>query len=868
MPIAGIVAGYLIGAAAHQTQRSNGPLVDDSTVELLLIDVLYNHLRLETALPAVQDSRGHRFLPARQLSNALGFRVHVDPSKRVLSGFLSSPRDRIALNGTTGRCVHKGKTLLFDSLLCFERDGDLYIEDALVQRIADLHFDWRLNRLELDVTSEEPLAITQQWMQRRIPDHALGTSNKLDLPVAQSPYSFWSMPSFDAQWFTDARLKDKVAQSDSRLQIEGHGDLLFMNARYRVVSGSGGEPTTALFTLGRQDPRSGLLGPFHASQFSIGDLNLPQLPLFARSRSGLGATISNFPIAGERSQAPTHIDGRAPAGSVVELYRGNELLATVHADPHGIYSFTSVGLEGGPNDLRVVVVSPEGDVHEEQRTVFGDASGPAPGHGQYRITAVQVGESLLANRVPGGSSEQNRREYIGEYQYGLSGGSWLAATVADTAASGLDSRFFGLGFHSWSGGNLWHLEGLASENGGAGFSAGISRRMAGTTISLEHTFGSRAFGRALIPEFGSDATSITRFRIDGAAGSPKRPISFGLGIDRLNGSDPSTLVRGRISGGDGKTYLSNSMALRVRGGPLDGSGLIQARRQFGSLLGRFEVGYGFGAERMLQSVRTSVDQRISGDYRTRFGFDYEASRSSKFESAAAIYRMVGPLEIGLNLAVDMRGALKANLLLSVGMPGEEAFHSMALARPGASETGGVAARVYLDRNSNGKYDEGDVPLPNVSIRVGGRNAIARSDKFGRCYVDRLASNEETVLTLNEESFEDPSWIAATQGVVLIPRSGRLIHLDLGVIEAAEIEGRAEATEGHSGLVAELVTLTGKVVATSVLDDQLTYVFSRIRPGDYRLRLIDSTTQACGERFLRVAPGAQLKEINVQASIPK
>jgi hypothetical protein len=868
MPIAGMVAVAILGTAKIQAQGLSGPAIEDTTVELLLLDVLYNHLRLEAALPAVQDNRGHRFLPLRQLSSALGFRIHVEPAKRVCCGFLSNPSDRIALNGFTGRCVHKGKTVLFDSIQCFERDNDLYLAAEVVERIAGLHFDWRLNRLELDVSSDEPLAISQQWIQRRMLERGIAPQVRFNMPVLQAPYALWSLPSFDAQWYTDAGLENKVTQSTSRLQVEGRGDLLFMNARYRYVSGSGGEAPATLITLGRQDPRADLLGPLHATQFSLGDVNLPQLPLFARSRAGLGATFSNFPLPGSRMQAPAQIQGRAPAGSTVELYRGSEMLATVLADAQSNYSFSSVALEGGPNDLRVVVISPEGDVHEERRTLFGDASGPAPGHGQYRVTAAQVGDSLVSSHVPGVTADQRRREYIGEYQWGLSPSSWFAASLADTNGPGGESRFLGLGIHSWAGGNLVHVDTLVSGNGGGALSAGISRKLGDSTISLEHTLASHSFGAELIPEFGSDATSITKLRIDGSTGSRKHPISYGFGLDHLNGSDPSTIIRGRVSGGDGRTFLSNSFALRMSGAPMDGSGLLQIRRQFGSMLGRFEIGYGLGSEKALQGLHASIDRRISGDYRTRFGLDYDATRLSRLESAAAIYRMFGAFQVGLNLSVDTRGALKGSLLLSVGVPGDEGFHSLALARPGSAETGSVATRVYLDRNFDGRYDEGDLLLQNVNLKVGGRNGIARTGKDGICYVDRLASDQETVLTLNDESFEDPSWTATTPGVLVIPRSGRIIHLDLGVFEASEIEGRAEGLEGRQGLVAELVNFSGKVLSTSVLDDQGTYVFSKIWPGDYKLRLVDAAGQSCGERSLKVAPAAQMKEINLQSSVPK
>ncbi|MFI5386582.1 MAG: hypothetical protein ACHQ50_10730, partial [Fimbriimonadales bacterium] len=848
-----------------QAQHAAGPSSDDAGVELLLLDVLYDHLRVETALSALQDGHGRRFLPLRQFGNVLGFRLHVEPVKRVASGFLGDPEDRVALNGFTGRCVRKGKVTLFDSSLCFERDNELYLSADLMTRLMGLHFTWRMNRLELEVTSDTPLPIQQQWMQRQMLDRQGEPPVLSHLPLVRSPYSLWTLPSLDMQWYTDAAVQDKVTQSASRLQIQGRGDLLYMSAQYRYVSASGDEPAATLLSLGREDPHGGLLGPLRATQISFGDLNLAQVPLFARARNGLGAAISNFPPGGLQAGAPTQLEGHAPVHSIVELYRGNELLTTVRTDDQGRYLFPAVPLESGPNDLRLVLITPDGEIQEEQRTLYGDATGPEAGQSQYRLTAARVGDSIFPRALTGISQEQKRLEYVGEYRWGLSESSWLAATAANSQGE----NFLGLGLHSWGGDSLWHLQTMLSGNGGSALSAGISRKMGGATLSLEHTLASRNFATALIPEIGSDATSMTRLRLDGSTGDHRRPIGYGLSIDRMDGASPATLLRTRLNYGDGHAFYANTIAMRMTSGPIDATGLLQVRKPFGFSVGRLDVGYGFGIEKPLQTLQLSLDRGISANYRVRYGLDYDVSRAARLEGVGAIYRVLGPLELGLNLALDAKGALKANLLLSVGMEGADAFRTMALARPGSVDTGSVAVRVYLDRNYDGKFDDGDTPLANIGLKVAGRPAIIRTGKDGTCFIDRLESNQEVTIALNEDTFEDPGWAPASPGVLVIPRTGHLVHLDFGVIEAAEIDGRALGVDNlRSGLTAEMIDSLGKVAQTSVLDSDSTFVFSQVRPGDYTLRLVDPAGFACGGRLVHVTPGAMMKSCDVKFVAPK
>ncbi|HTQ09465.1 MAG TPA: hypothetical protein VMI31_05280, partial [Fimbriimonadaceae bacterium] len=664
--------------------------------------------------------------------------------------------------------------------------------------------------------------------------------------------------------YSDATVQDKATESQSRLQIQGSGDLLFMSARYQYISATAGEPAATLISLGREDPHGGLLGPLHATQLEFGDLNLPQISLFARPRNGLGAMISNYPLMGQPTPG-NQLEGNAPAHSTVELYRGSELLSTVRADDQGHYLFGSIALESGPNDLRVVVITPDGDVEEEQRTLYGDASGPTVGTSQYRLTATRVGASVLPHALVSLNQEANRLEYIGEYRYGISNASWLSATAADADGQG----FSGIGLHTWSGDNLFHFDSMLSQNGGEALSAGIARRIGATTVSLDQTIASSAYGASFAPEIGSDATHVTEFRLDGSAPNHGRPLGYGLSIDRLDGSNPSTLVRARLNGGDPHLFIANTVALWFSHAPLDMTGLLQLRRQTGTSTARLDLGYGLGSERTFQTMQLTMDRGLGYDYRIRYGLDYDVTRPGGLETVGALYRMLGPLEFGLNLALDSRGALKANLLLSVGMEGEQAAHAVAFSRPGASDTGSVVVRAYLDKNLDGKYDTGDVLLPNVGFKISGRPTTARTAADGTCILNRLISDEEVSVALDDDSFDDPCWAPATRGVRVTPRTGHTVHLDFGVIESAEIDGTAKGAEKQpQGLTAELVSEAGKVVQTSVVDeDDDSYVFSRVRPGKYTVKLVDNRGLVYGERALVASPGAYIRDFDITAKTP-
>lgn len=863
------LAGLLISQTGQQTgQVAKGSAQNPTVVvytpepEPLLLDLLYEGIRIDNSLAGLTDTLGHRFLPLRTVASALGCRLHVDPAKRTVTGFLSAPSDRVELSGSTGKCKRGNKTYPFQPWQCFQRDGDLYVEADLLARWAGFQFLWRLNRSEVEVGADRPLPVLRQLVQRRqLDQQPESTAKPTKLDVVQTPYALFTPPVIDAQVYSSVSNTRNAEPPESRLAVQGMGDLFYMSARYRFISRSRNDPAAALLTLGREDARGRLLGSLRATQVFLGDVSISPVAFLDRTRNGLGVSLSNFPLAGIDNPNATRIEGKAVPGAMVELYRGDELLGTVQADAQAHFVFTRISLDSGPNDLRIVSTAPDGDVHEEQRTLYGDASGPKKGQGRYRVSAGEVGTSLLNAPLEDFGEDRRRRVAIGEYQWGLSSSSWLSMTLADTDSGRADGRYFGLGLHTWYGDTLFRVQGLASQVGDGVFAAGFSRNFGNSTVSVDQTHAFSGFAAIASPELIGDARSVTRVRVDGMAGPRQRQVSYGVGVDRLDGSDPTTILRARLSGIAGGLYISNSMAYRVNSTRTDGIGLLQLRRQFGTTTGRLDFGYAFGGSRFLQTVHLSADRRVAANYRFRLGVEFDASRDAQFDSTASLYRMFGPLALGLSLGMDSAGKAKANLLLSVGLTRDSSDGNMSLARSGTGQSGGVSVRVFLDRNLSGKYDVGDTLLPDVGLRIDGRPSRTKTGAKGICVFDRMVPNQPVSLILNEDTFVDPCWIAGGKGVAIVPRSGHTLKVDFGVVEGGEIEGKASGPV--AGLTAELVKSTGEVVQTSVLDDDGGYVFSRIYPGEYKIRLMDLGGRKLGEREVKVTAGAVLKNCDLK-----
>lgn len=846
-------------AKSHQTQKEP-QLVAGTEPEYLLLDLLYDGIRVDTSFAALTDYKGRRFLALRPMSVALGCRLQVNASKKTVAGFLSNPSDRVELNAAAHMCRRGNKKIKFESWQCFERDGDLYIEEGLLAEWAGFHFLWRMNRLELEVTADRSLPVRRQLTQIRLLDQQSEAKPNSDaLTFVQSPYELFTRPAIDAQLYSSTASGPRATPSDSRLVVQGVGDALFMGAKYRFYSRTKRDHAAMLLTFGREDAHGRLLGPLQATQLSVGDISVPSVALLDRAGNGVGISISNFPLAGMDGAGDSTLEGKAEPSSLVELYRENDLVKTVRADAQGVFRFTDLQLETGPNVLRVVVTTPSGDVQEERRILYGDVSGPKVGMTRYRLTAAQIGGSVLNTPLTDEGESRKRQQFMAEYQLGLTTASWLSALLVQVG----HETDLGLGIHSWSGRTLMRAQATASPSGQASASAGISRKVGSTNVSIEHTRSLGGQQLRIGPELGTDAMSATKLRIDGIGGLRRSEISWGLGVDRLEGSNASTLIRGRVSGSSKGYFVSNSVALRYSDSPFDGAGLLQLRKQFGDLTGRFDVRYNLSGGSMLDSLHASADRRISSDYRARLGVDFDRTREANFDLIGSIYRMFGPMAVGLSATMDSAGSLKANLLLSVGFSGDAPLDKVNMSKAGTGQSGCVQVRAFLDRNLSGAYDAGDLLLPDIGVRINGHLNRAKTGSKGVCVIDRLAPSQAVSIELNEDTFIDPTWIGNSAAVNVLPRAGRTVKLDFAVVESGEIEGKAVGIEHLTGgLIAELVAKDDKVSQTSVLDADGSYVFSQIRPGQYRLRIMDADGRKLTERPINIGMGTLVRHFDL------
>lgn len=836
-----------------QKPQSPAPAVapiPEKPLEYLLVDLTVGKRRLDTVVTALEDSKGIRFVPLRKISAVLGFRLEVNLVQHRAVGFLRSPKERLDINVPAGRAIHNGRATSFNPSVCFSQDDDLYVKADLFAALTGLTLHWKLDKLELDVSSETPLSLPDRKAKAvmtasRSHDMAAFRS----LPLVTSPHRLWSPPSVDVFLSSTAGTGVEASQGNTTPALEGSGDLLYMDSKFRLTTDLEGRPW-GLFSLGRSSADSDLLGAMRATAFELGDFVFPSLPLFSRGRAGYGFSVTNEQLD-RTANSSDQLTGKAPPLSTIEVYRDGTMVAAAQVDAAGDYRVSDLRLDPGPNELTIVSVGEDGSVQQENRTVYGGASESRTKRPTYRFALGKQGSTLFGSKSFGRSGLEGPEVY-GEVKSHLSPNTWMRLSASDVASG----KYFGLGLTTWQGSTFFRFQAMSSSIAGQAASLSATKKFGPVSATLEHVRTSAGYEDPFADDISQGVTSATKLRLDGIVPSRAGPLSFGLSLDRLVGDTQSTDLKARISGGYGRYYLTNSFAFRLGSSGSGGSGLIQVRKTMASSFARLELGYGVGGNRPFQLARLSMDQKYSTDYRVRFGIEHDASRPHPTALLGGLYKNFGPMSVGLNLSLS-GGGIRAGLSLSTAVATGSSGRAR-LRRSGSGLSAAIKARVFLDKNQSGSFDEGDVLLPGIGVRALGRANGDLTDTDGVCALGRLVPDQEVLVSLNEDTFEDPGWLSPRPYIRVLPRRGAAVQVDFPVLESSEVEGTVESSQLEAGTQVALVDASGKLTATSLVDADGTFVFSRVLPGTYQLRVTSPSGDELLTHELEVKAGEVVK----------
>jgi hypothetical protein len=850
-------------ASIHQLADPPGkgavPADDAEPGNLLLLDVAVERTVVASAMTAYQIGSGV-FVPMGELARVLTLSVRTDPASRRASGFLLRQDRGFDLDLQAGRVVISGRVERVDPSAVRVLEDDIYVDTTLLENWWPVRLRPDRSRLLLTVQPRELLPL-QLRIIRESAASLIGRNDTrtLDLPRQDIPYRIFGRPFVDQTLSVNATRsrtdRSRLAASTTYLT----GDLFGLEASaYLGASATATASRTTpsrttttsqlRMTLGRNDPQGQALGKaLPATSFSVGNVLMPGVPhVFRSSAAGPGFTLSNAPLSRATNFSSTSFQGSLPPGWDVELYANDALVGYQQSRADGTYTFADQPLIFGENRFRLVFHGPQGQTRVETRTFNLDASSVRPGELLYTAGAHRdqagVNRGLL------------QMEYGLDNRYALYGGMVVAPPQPGVQGRNLVSGGLRAFMDGWMV-NSEVVHCLSCTGGGSLYALGVNSRFEYGSLTASHAVLDR-FTSEFYPAGPDPVRSSSKGRIDAALPvdeSMPLPLTAQIQVDNRRSGVSDVLMSARTTHAWNGSVFTHELAAQQLSGQKSVLGGMQVSRSLPGLSIRGQMLYRIEPEMRVDTGLLSADWNLSNGQLLNLSATH-AFQARDTSLAVTLNRNFGSYSLRAGVARSTTGITTAGVQLftSAGYdPGAQRWMFGSL--PSAS-SGAASARVFLDRNGNGLFDEADEPIPGASFFVNGTTTPVKTDAKGQAFIPRLSPYRNTSVTLNTSSLEDSQWSPAVAGSTFQPRPGSVATLLFPVLVTVEVDGfvyleaaapaagakgkAAPERRGVSNVQLELRGKDGKAVARVRSTADGYFIFTGVKPGSYLLTVAD------------------------------
>ncbi|MEM7690370.1 MAG: carboxypeptidase-like regulatory domain-containing protein [Pseudomonadota bacterium] len=712
--------------------------------------------------------------------------------------------------------------------------------------------------LESDTDPPFIQAIERKSRAARLPKTKPAAFDLSKFPSADMEYKPWRTPSVDIVAQVGARSGGFASnQTSARVELLASGEALGNSYTARFVTDDDLIPQSLRLRAYRNDPDGKLLGPLQATQAALGDVETLAGRLTAQTAVGRGAFVSNRPLDRAQRFSATSLRGVLPTGWDAELYRNGQLIAFQSDRGDGRYEFLDIDLFFGRNELEVVLYGPQGQIRRDKSAIPVGFNQIEPGQTYYWAGIVQNNRDLI-------QLEDNLFGLPEKWRWGVG------------VERGLDKRTSAM-----IGANSVFLAGQRRTYA----EAALARTFGSLQLELAgaHEFGAggvaelNALGRVGSFNFGADAlVSFGDFQSEFADGEIDHRVGFNFDTSLRLGrtSIPIQGVLRRSSLRDGSNINEFLMTASVTAGRLALSAQLDHRSETergaggGGLPGRSDTRLRLLANTRLRNLRLRgnatfltngpqsglerVDVRMDMDLDRRSElqgqFEYN-SNNDEFRLTAGYTRRFDQLSLRTNAFVTSRGSVGANVQVAFSLGPDPVGGGVRVTQSRLARSGQAAVTVFRDDDGNGRRDPGEELLKDVLVEAGLRSTEAITGENGRTIVDDLNPFRPVLVGVDESSLGDPFLAPAVKGIVVTPRPGVMVELELPISPSGEVDGVLLNPSGveQPGVKLELVKDDGVIAGTTVSEFDGFFLFERVPYGRYSLRVAEDAAKALNVR---------------------
>ena len=790
---------------------------------------------------------------------AIGFSVHHDPAKQRIAGWYVDESRSFSLDVASGNGYNSGQTFSVDPAILPPIGESLCVPLATLSRWFPV--DLKLDRGNATILVEPRETLPIQARIERDSRHAQMSGRKgTDIKPVQRvllPMALASWPTIDLQ--ADAGYDGSAAPAFSRRYALTLGqELLYLTSETLLQSDDRGRPATLRWRGYRRDPDGKLPGSL--TELGLGDINAPGNELVAGGASGRGLLLSSQPLDIPDQADRTSFQGDLPAGWQAELYRNGALIDFASDSADNRYQFRDVPVLFGQNQFKVVLYGPQGERRETEKTITA-GFGARPRHGfDWRLALIEDGANLVRLQASPAVAPPGLR-LDAETRFGLGRGSTAQIGLSSISDNGLRHWYPQAAVQASLASMLVSLQSAFSSEGGAALQLAAGRRIGQLGLNLRALHRTGDFNSERVPRSLSSRISLDSDLVLLSDKGWQMPLTL-RALWEQDHDGRSRFALDQQTGFSWKRHsLSHALLLEQDGERWRASAALGANLRFKGWSLRSQLLYDLAPKATLTAVQATVDfapnapvaSRGPSPWFVRSAVQW-SFQNHRGEVAASLSRVFEHFRLGITGGVDSDGHVRTGLTVGFSL-GRDAGRWSVAAAPQATQ-GRIAARVFEDVDGDGRFGSGDRLVPDVRVTANNQPGVAAGR--GISVLRGLEGYEDARLAIDPGSLDNPDLSPRDATLLLRPRPGYGQLVDLPLVVTGEVDGLVMLTrDGRraaiGGIEVELVDSDGTVRGSARSGYDGFYLFEKVRPGEYQLRISPDQLDKLGLRLVRQVP---------------
>jgi len=832
-------------------------LVELNEENLLVVELGVASFKLAETLFVFQQPET-TLLPLQELVDALDFPLNIDVAAGTVDGWFVKESNTFSIDIEQQTLFIRGQQKAWPKALYYAVDDfDLYFDYRLLERWFGLELNLNISQLSLLISSDVELPIIKQ--RKRHEKRESLVKGQAQAPAKEylpNEYQYLGNPLFDLELSEDLLHHRGHFQQFTGGVLQGRMDLMKHSMRSSYIYADGQEDLRLTFSRSASGPDTDMYLGLRSYEF--GDLNTGSDSLVYDAVEGRGLALSRGTSTSLDKVDDVLLEGDAPPGWEVELYRNGSLVAFTDSGSDGRYSFSDIATFVGQNIFDIRIYGPQWQYRTRKEKINIGPGMIKKNEWGSRLQVIESKTPLISLNGEDSDEGVDSNFFMGELTYGLNDYLTLQTSLVELRPENSENTHFYRSIDAFTSlaGAFIHLTWVDDTESGHAYAAVVKGNWSGVNFNIDalkfnNLVSDQNPNNTKRGELKLGINGVTR-----AFFSTPMTYDFEINDTEFRGSlKRQTSYQNRMSFNLFSANIAHDLRYTTYSQDEDNDDSVDeidalldanlsVNKRFYQWRLKAGLDYSISPKGRINGLVSSASWKKTSRFMYQAQVNYAFSEDAELSLNNTFTWSFDDLDLSLNAGFTNNGMQALGLSLNTAFAYDPKRQQLSISNDFISSTGTVTAKAYLDRNNDGQFNDGDQALEGVTFK--GRSAWRKmpTDSTGLVTLKGIPPQELQIIEIDEGSLGDPFLRVKNAKRFVYTHAGATNDLEFSVLETFEIEGsidivRQGRSSIRSGIPVQVRTAGGEIVAESSTEYDGVFIVERMVPGAYHITVAES-----------------------------